>query len=568
MRTLQLPAMRLFFFTALICLLPAFANAAATASVDRNTVVMGESLMLTITADGSALASQPDFSALNKDFEIGRGISRGSQLSYSGGQISSKTNWLVTLLPRRTGTLEIPSLTVGNDRTQALKVQVRAGPAPGSAPAGNDPVTLVATIDATSGLQRGQRLLTLRGWFDGIGASDVSLEPPTSPDFQIVSLGEATTFAQERDGHHYQVMEARFAIFPLHTGRIVIPAAKLNAVIEGETRVQGFFRLPTQKRIRRLSSPIALNVDPVPVAGLPVANSVAIDTDWSTPPDSLHAGVPVTLTLTITAKGALPDAMPAADVVVPDSVRRYANPAKRDSSHGPDGLTTTVTSTVALIPQFGGRIDMPPVELRWWNAKEGHEQTTRVVLPPLIVSGAAATVASSASDAAGAAGNSAARIPGPAENAAAFAWPASPVIVMTFVALLVASLLANLVMGWLLWQRRSAQPSTRTMLRELNDAIAAGHAERTRDALLAWVRQLRGHDAANNLDDVARLLPDRARGIAALEAALYGGDSARSLKGSAASWQQLLAKISVRDFSADNRRVKRQALPPLYPPGS
>lgn len=560
-------AERLRLLAVLAWLLPALANAVVTANIDRDTIAMGESLTLMVSTEGNTFASQPDFSALNKDFEIAGGVSRGSQVSIVNGQMASKTTWQVMLLPRRTGMLEIPALAVGNEQTNVLKVQVRAASASGPAPAGNDPVTLVATVDASTGLLRGQRILTLRGWFS-VGASDVSLEAPASPDFQIVSLGDPATFARERNGRQYQVIEALFAVFPLHTGRVVIPAAKLNAVIAGENAVRGFFRIPTQQRIQRLSSPIALDVEPVPVAGLPVANAVAIDTDWSTPPDSLRAGEPVTLTLTVTAKGALPDAMPAADIVVPDTVRRYVNPAKRDSSHGPEGLVTTVTSTIALIPQFGGRIDMPPIELRWWDAKEGHEKTTRVALPPLIVSGAAATLPSSADVAVGAGGNNAARVFVPAESVTAFAWPASPVIVIGFIALLTISLLANAVLGWLLWRHRQAQPSTRAMLRALHDAVATGDAARTRDALLAWVRQLRGRDTVNSLDDVARLLPERERGLAALEAELYGHAAGDETKKSAANWRELLANISDRDLSAGNRRVRRQALPPLYPPAS
>lgn len=572
MTTRVLRAIRLLL--SLVLALPALAHAAATASVDRNAVALGDSLTLTVSADGNTFSSPPDFSALSKDFDIARGISRGSQLSIVNGRVSATTTWQVALLPRRTGTLVIPALTIGSEQTAPLQVQVRtapaAGAAAGGAPASNDPVTLVATIDATRGLQRSQRILTLRGWFEGISASDVSIEPPTAPDFQIVSLGEPTTYAQERNGHRYQVIEARFAVFPQHSGRVVIPAAKLNAVIQGESIVRNFFRVPTQQRIRRLSAPIVLDVQPVPVAGLPVADAVTIDTDWSTPPDSLRAGVPVTLTLTVTAKGALPDAMSAADIVVPDSVRRYTNPAKRASSHGPDGLVTTVTSTLALIPQFGGRIDMPPVELRWWNAKQSREETTSVALPPLIVAGAAATLAAPTTAAAGgasAAGNPAPRALAATEPSPALAWAASPLVVMLFGALLLASLLANVLLGWLLWRRRQTLPSARTTLRDLQQAITAGDAGRTRDALLAWVRQRQGQDSVQTLDEVARLLPARARGIAALEVALYGS-TANAAANSAASWQALLADISARDFAAGNRRAQRQALPPLYPPAS
>ena len=101
------------------------AQAAVTASLDRQRVALGDSLRLTITADGEEELSAVDLAPLQRDFEILR-RSTSSQTRFVNGQRSHTRQLLLDLAPRVEGQLQIPPLRVGDTLTPALAVAVAA----------------------------------------------------------------------------------------------------------------------------------------------------------------------------------------------------------------------------------------------------------------------------------------------------------------------------------------------------------------------------------------------------------------------------------------------------------
>ena len=96
--------------------------AGISASLDRTVVSEGESVELTLQSQGAIALSTPDLSPLNKDFEI-LGSRQVSSLSTGTGGTQQSTRWLISLLPKRLGQLEIPSLQVGDSHSPALQLQ-------------------------------------------------------------------------------------------------------------------------------------------------------------------------------------------------------------------------------------------------------------------------------------------------------------------------------------------------------------------------------------------------------------------------------------------------------------
>ena len=105
--------------------------AGISASLDRTQVSEGESVELTLQSQGAMLQSTPDLSPLQKDFEI-LGSRQVSSLSTGAGGTQQSTRWLISLLPRRTGQLDIPALQIGDSLSPALQLQVDTSNATGS----------------------------------------------------------------------------------------------------------------------------------------------------------------------------------------------------------------------------------------------------------------------------------------------------------------------------------------------------------------------------------------------------------------------------------------------------
>ena len=100
------------------------ASAAVVARVDRPAVDLNESFMLEIVVD-SKVDAEPDLTVLDEEFYVGQ-VSQLSNTSIYNREIQRTLTWTVTLMPKRTGEQEIPSITVGNEKTAPVKIVVNA----------------------------------------------------------------------------------------------------------------------------------------------------------------------------------------------------------------------------------------------------------------------------------------------------------------------------------------------------------------------------------------------------------------------------------------------------------
>lgn len=109
----------------LILALPSFALTKLTASVDKNPVLQGEYFVLSIGADDTVQGSQPDTSALLKDFIVGP-TSVSSQTSIINGAVSRKTVWKTELMSRKQGVFQIPAFELNGVKSVPFSLEVKA----------------------------------------------------------------------------------------------------------------------------------------------------------------------------------------------------------------------------------------------------------------------------------------------------------------------------------------------------------------------------------------------------------------------------------------------------------
>ena len=102
--------MRRFLILPLLLLIAApAAHAALRAWVDNPQVAPGDTVQLTLAHDGQT-RTEPDLTPLKQDFDI---VSRSTSTSVqiANGSASSSTQLILTLTPKRSGPLMIPSIT-------------------------------------------------------------------------------------------------------------------------------------------------------------------------------------------------------------------------------------------------------------------------------------------------------------------------------------------------------------------------------------------------------------------------------------------------------------------------
>jgi len=509
--------MRLRFWLAGLALIPvlaAFGQAGTlTASVDRSIIHENESFRFILRVEGSP-SGRPDLSALSVDFDPLESF-QSSSIQIVNGRTSSVTEWVVELMPRRSGSFELPPIELGGLRSNALSVEIL--PAEQDDAAQGD-VFMEVELDRERGYVQAQAIFTLR-LFVGIGTGRQTLTAPLIEGGEAIveKLGSDREFQTVKGGRVYNVRERRYAIFPQQPGTLTIGPAVYDAMIMPS---RGFAR---QQRLR--SDVLELEVQSAvpPPAQYPravwlPASRLEITESWSDGGDRFEQGVPQTRTLDIVADGLLETQLPELELATTAGLRQYSDQPELNRVVTADGIEAHRTERFAVIAQAPGTIDLPAVELPWFDIDTDRWEVARLGGRSIEVSAGDAPPAADAPPVREAS-------PQPAVAPRADWWP---------------WLSTALALGWLAtaaaWARtarrsRRTAPSaaaapvqtTRSLMRQLGAACAVDDAARTRDLLLQWSGRQFSDDPPHSLGALAaRLAGPLADEIRALEAALYG----------------------------------------------
>ena len=92
-------------------------------SVSDNTVVIGDTFILSIEIDDSDSDYQLDTRPLENDFTVFR-PSKSQRTEYINGSLTRQTNWTIRLQAKRIGDITIPALKIGPVSSEQIKLTV------------------------------------------------------------------------------------------------------------------------------------------------------------------------------------------------------------------------------------------------------------------------------------------------------------------------------------------------------------------------------------------------------------------------------------------------------------
>ena len=530
-------------------------QAAVEASVDRRDILLGDTLQLVISAteDDEDLSSI-NLDALQQDFQV---LSRStrSNTSIVNGRRTHNRQLQMEITPLRTGQLQIPPFVVGSKRTEAILVRVSDAPqvAPGEAS-----VLFEATVDRDSVYVQGQVLLTLR-LQQAINLDERSISELTLPDAFVVPL-EQKSFQRRVNGRPWLVHEVRYAIFPEQSGVLEIPAQSFSA--RESTPRRSLFDNNRGRLLRLRSEPLQIEVLPQPAnfAGpnwLPARNLV-VEEEWSTDTDQLRAGESVTRTIRLRGEGVQGAQLPPVLFTPMEGIKHYPDQPSISDDEISSGLLGSRRDSVAIVPTRAGSIEIPAVEIPWWDTETGTLRTAVVPARTLQVAPASAEPVQTAGLADPTTGRSA---PAP-EPASALLW----------------QLLAlGCALGWaltvLLWWLRGRQPtveatdiapappSTKAAYKSLLAACASDQAGAARRAVIDWAAACCDDNGITSLQQAAAAMDngELTTELEQLERALYGSEEH--------SWRGDHLRSIVEHLQSRHRRGKarQEETLPLYP---
>ena len=538
------------FMIALLLCTAQVQAAELVASVDRARLNSGETVELTLESNDVTQFGKPDLTPLEPLFEV-RGTRQVNQLNTLNGDNRATTRWIVTLLPLQNGSVEIPSLKLGDLQSQPITVQVVESEAQNN-PNKQAPVFIDASLDQTSVYVQAQAILTLRIYHSVSLYDDSSLTPLQIADARIEQLGDTRTYEKDLNGVRHGVIEMRYAIYPQHSGLLTIAPQTFSATLvdtqpSQDANAQG----PKPGKLMRVSSAeIPLTVKPKPLT-YPVdapwlpARSLSLSESWNPEPEHTQVGDSLTRSLTLKVEGLAASQLPALPATDVNGLRRYPDQPVLSNQSTDRGIVGSREEREALVPSRSGAIDLPTVDVVWWNTFEDHLEHSSLPARTLQVANNPSLQVDTP------AGN---LQPSVVDNDVLWWWKLSTLI-----------LACTTLLGFGLWWRarwqpavhRAAQtgPSPRTLMDDIKRASQANDPQATRQALDAWARQ-----QPETLADMAARFVPLSDALDGLNGALYSETGQH--------WQGEDLWRAIRTIPAAERvqdPVGESGLPPLYP---
>lgn len=554
----------------LIMLLPMQSLAAdIRASLDRSTITEGETVSLILISQGS-VDDDPDFSVLEKNFEI-LGQSQQSSYQFINGKGQSSKQWVLKLRPRHDGVIKIPSISFGKDTSPSLRLKVATAVYDQETTADQD-FMLNVTTDTEQSYVGAQIIVTLQliysRNFNNGNLSDLNIKGGGQVKTQ--PLGEPARFEKTINGIPYSVYEVRYALFPEQAGQLIIEPMRFEAEV-GPSYSSLFDPLNRQaaQRIRLQSEARKIDILPRPQewTGSPwlPATELTLEEEWSDL-DQLKVGDPITRTVVLRVVGQPASQLAELLTATPSGIKAYPDQPVLEDSISAEGIIGLRKEQLAYIPEQGGEIQFPALKLRWWNTQTQKEEIAELPARRLSVSGTS-TAAKTTTPIMAPAQDKAVSEPSPdSQN------EESSNLSIKWMGI---SLLLGL--GWLLtifyfWRRRSpeiktdasTQPEHRTSsdshLHDLKKACQGQDRHQFRLHILNWARKQWPHEDIRGLEDIGILAGEPLQSLLLQIDAQYARNGFQS-------WpcDEIIKATTQLETEASNQRHEKDSLMPLYP---
>ncbi len=545
-------------------------SAAVTARVDRPTVDLNESFTLEVIVDTNT-DLEPDLSVLHEQFYVGQ-VSKLSNTSIVNGDIQRSLTWSVALMPKNTGVQYIPAIEVGAEQSNPVRIVVNEQT---NAPPGEADVFVTSEVDVDETYVQAQILYRIR-IYRAVATRQPALREPTITGAEALFelAGDERQYESVLNGRAYNVIERVIALYPQESGEIEISPARFEARVLRDGRITGrkVFESESHK-ITVLPIP-APPVDRPNAAWLP-ARDVKLSEEWSRPPDELKAGEPVTRIVTLSALGQIETQLPAVEAPDVDGLNIYADMPELGRVIEADGIRGVRRDQYAIIGLLGGELELPQLEVPWWDIEAGEWRVATLPARTLTVAGAELPPPIAEPPAAvEPAGTALVADPVAVDPAAAFAvtsfWQRSAEVLAVLWILTLAA-------WW--WSSRTqpqrsrearipeeppVQKQQKELIKAARKAASAEDGDGVRAALLQWARLQWPDDAPRSLGDLAdRVAPPLADELRSLSTASYSAAGGRWDAAALASALRTITVVARREDAAAG-----EPLPPLMPPAN
>ena len=355
-----------------------YALTSVSASVDKNPVMINESLILTVTADDDIDRNALDTSALLSDFIVVR-TSVSSQTSMVNFNTTRTTTWNTVLIPRQSGEIIIPRFEIDGVKTQAIKLNVLA--ADKSVTSAQQDLFITTQVSATELYVQQQITLTVKLHF----AAELkrgSLTEPTLTGANILQIGKDKESENIINGKRYRIIERIYAISPQKSGDVILKSPIFSGeIMMPSTRRSNFLSFADTKPVSIIGDDIALTIKAIPTeitgAWLP-SELLALHQEWQPEPSKFKVGEPITRTITLTAAGLSEEQLHEITMEVPQGLKVYPDQPELHTGLNNERLVSQKVINFAIVASQAGEYQLPEITIPWWNTVTNKAELAKI----------------------------------------------------------------------------------------------------------------------------------------------------------------------------------------------
>ncbi|MES3008097.1 MAG: BatD family protein [Pseudomonadota bacterium] len=338
-----------------------------TATVDRNELIRGETVTLTLRVDGQQGGVEMDLTPLESDFQV-VSTRTSSQMRSANNRVESWIDYHLTLFPLREGQLAIPALLVAGAYTQSLTVNVL--PKTQDSVVGQE-LFMETVVNKESIYVQEQLLFSIRLYYTINGIRNPIFTDLELPDTVIQMIGTPNQYETLVEGVRYGVYEKQYAVFPQRSGTLQIPDIMFRGeVTDGSSNY--VFRNLNTRTITSFSEGFEIEVRekpadfPVDAVWLP-ASELTIEESWDNDFTNVRVGDAVNRVISMKAFGLDGAALPPLELPVIETVNVYPENPAIERTYVDGNIVGSRIESNSLLMTDTGTVRVPGVTIPWYD---------------------------------------------------------------------------------------------------------------------------------------------------------------------------------------------------------
>jgi hypothetical protein len=361
-------------------------SAEFTASVDRTTIPLNESITLNLTLKDSSPKGTPSIDVLESLFTI-HSQQKSHHTTILNGQMTSNNHWKLVLIPKNEGEVTIPSITIDTNSgvlsSQPITIHVtKRDSNKSSESTDNHALNLSAEASLSKPYKNESFTYTVKLTSEQ-NLANIQIQKISVEETIIETIGEPKVYQQVINGVNRVIVEFNYLITPLKAGSLKIPPTLIQGQIvtsrkpsssslfdDDFTHFSAMFGLSQLQPFAIKTGETFLDVQPVVADVTPwlPAKSLKIEESWD---DSqlFREGEPFHRGITIVAEGVKSSQLPnLGDMQTGQyAFKSYADKPELRDEIKEGSVIGYRKEQYTLIPQESGALVLPEISIVWWD---------------------------------------------------------------------------------------------------------------------------------------------------------------------------------------------------------